>query len=154
MPGLYIAALVAASVALAAASPLLVLTGDRRRRWLPVLLLALQLPMCAAAFYFLRVPLDSLVKSVVPDPGLYPFVTVLYAPLTEDPAKLWPLLLPFVWKQLSIDSPMRMALALGIGFGIGEIGFLAERLARTPAIAALPWSAFGGFIIERVLVCF
>jgi hypothetical protein len=153
MPGIYIAAVVAGALALAFAAPFFFLSGGRRRRWLPVLLLVLQLPMAAAAFRFLRVPLDGWIKSVVADPQTYTIVTLFYAPLTEEPAKLWPIFLPFVWRHLRSENAMRLALALGLGFGIGEIGFLAERLARTPALAALPWSAFGGFVIERVLVC-
>lgn len=153
MPGIYIAALVAGAVALAAAIPLLLLTGERRKWWPPLLVLLLQLPMCAIAFYYLRIPLDGWIKSLIADRAVYTFVTVLYAPLTEEPAKLWPIFLPFVWRNLGGANALRVALALGVGFGLGEIGFLAERLARNAQLAALPIEMFGGFIIERILVC-
>jgi hypothetical protein len=45
-------------------------------------------------------------------------------------------------------------LALGLGFGLGEIGFVAWLLNHNPQLAALPWYIFTGFLIERILVCF
>jgi hypothetical protein len=153
MPGIYVAAIVAGAIALAAALPLLFFVGARRKAWLMALLLLLQLPMCAIAFADVRVPLDDWMKTVVADRGLYTFLTVLYAPVTEELAKLWPLALPFVWRHLRTVNPARIALALGVGFAIGEIAFLAERLARNAQLAALPAEMFLGFVIERVLVC-
>jgi hypothetical protein len=153
MQGIYVAALIAAGVALAAALALLLAFAKPGRRWLYVALLAIELPMSAAAFYLVRAPLDGWVSAAVPDRALYTFVTLFYAPLTEEPAKLWPLLLPFVWRRLGRENAVGLALALGLGFGIGEIAFLAERLARAPSLAALSWFAFNGFIFERVLIC-
>jgi hypothetical protein len=153
MPGLYVAALIAAGIALAGARVLLLVFAKPGRRWLFVVLLAVELPMSAAAFHLLRVPLDGWLSPAISDRALYTFLTLFYAPLTEEPAKLWPLLLPFVWRRLDRANAVGVALALGIGFGIGEIAFLAERLGRAPAVAALSWFAFNGFVFERVLVC-
>ncbi len=152
MAGIYIAGLIAVAMALAAVGAILAVF-DRRRWWLYALLLLVELPMSAAAFYYLRVPLDGWVKTLIAEREAYAFVTTFYAPLTEEPAKLWPLLMPLVWRRLALSNALAIALALGAGFGIGEIGFLADRVAQSPAMAKLPWGAFLPFILERVLVC-
>ncbi len=154
MPGIYIAALIAAGIVLAVALSLLFVFARPERRWLYALLLVLELPMSAATLVYVRVPLNDWIASLVSDPATRTLVSTFYAPLTEEPAKLWPLLLPFVWRRLSRANAVGVALALGIGFAIGEIGFLADRIARAPSTAALPWFSFLGFVFERVLVSF
>jgi hypothetical protein len=153
MAGIYTAALIAAAIVLAAAVTLLLVFGKAGRRWLYLVLLLLVLPMSAVAYYFVRLPIDGWISGTVPDRALYGLLTMFYAPLTEEPAKLWPLLLPFVWRRLGRENAVGIALALGLGFGAGEIGFLAEQVARAPALAAMPWFSFTGFIIERILIC-
>lgn len=153
MPGIYIAAAGVAGLLLLAFAVLLIMLAERRDRRLFAGLLIVQLPMSAAAFFGLRVPLDRLVRSLVGDADLYTIVTLFYAPLTEEPAKLWPLLLPVVRRFIEPRNAFGVALALGLGFGIGEVGFLAQRLGNAPGIAGLPWHAFGGFAIERWVVC-
>jgi hypothetical protein len=44
-------------------------------------------------------------------------------------------------------------MAIGLGFGIGEIWFIAERLAQSPVYAPMPFYQFGGFMGERFVVC-
>lgn len=153
MAGIYVAALIAAGIVLSAAVVLWLVFARPERRWLYALLLALELPMSWAAFHYFRVPLDGWLTGAVADRGTYALLTMFYAPLTEEPAKLWPLLLPFVWRRLGRENAAGVALALGIGFGLGEIAFLAERVARVPAMAGLSAFAFNGFVFERVLVC-
>jgi len=51
-------------------------------------------------------------------------------------------------------DPIRLALAVGIGFGIGEIWFLAQALVRSPNYPDLPFWQFNGFLLERLAVCF
>ncbi|MCW5774079.1 MAG: hypothetical protein KIT16_20715, partial [Rhodospirillaceae bacterium] len=153
MAGIHIAAIVSAALALAAYGGFLLKgTGARLRVVLGVLLL-LQLPMSAATFAYVRLPLDAWIRGWVADREAYTAITLLYAPITEEAAKLWPLLLPFVWPRVDRTNALRIAIALGLGFGIGEIAFLADRLAASPAIAALPWTSFGGFVYERLVVC-
>ena len=41
-----------------------------------------------------------------------------------------------------------------LGFGIGEIWFLAHALIKSPSYPDLPFWMFGGFMIERLAVCF
>lgn len=126
-----------------------------RSEWgLLALLVMLELPMSALAYYGVRVPLDHAVWPRMPDVATHGFVKTFYAPLTEEPAKLWPLLIPFVWRRLSRDNAVRVAMALGLGFGIGEIWFIAEIIHRDdPVTAALPWWQLAGFLNERFLVC-
>jgi hypothetical protein len=153
MPGIYIAAIVAATLALLVIGSFLVKGAAPAERRLYLALIVLQLPMSWLAFEYFRVPLDGVLRPLIPDRETYGVVTLFYAPLTEEPAKLWPLLLPFVWRNLRRENAVRVALALGLGFGIGEIAFLAARVAAVPALAPLPWYMFGGFIVERLMVC-
>lgn len=153
MPGIVIAAIVAAALALAVLGTFLVKGASAGERRLLGALLLLQLPMSWLAYEYLRVPLDAWLRPLIADRETYTIVTLFYAPLTEEPAKLWPLLLPWIWRRLTRANAVRVALALGLGFGIGEIAFLAARLAAVPAVAPLPWHAFGGFIAERLMVC-
>ncbi len=152
MLGIHIAALIAAAIALAVLGGILV--KRRVGPWLLLLsLVLLQLPMSAAAFDYVRVPIDGWVRAAVPDRETHTFLTLFYAPLLEEPAKLWPLLLPWVWRRLDRANAWSIGTALGLGFGLGEIAFLAERLASTPAVAALPWQRLSGFAAERAMVC-
>lgn len=76
------------------------------------------------------------------------------APLSEELAKLWPLLLPFFRRQIHQKNAIRIALTLGLGFGLGEIWFVGYWVARhDPATANLPWYHLSGFIGERLMVC-
>jgi hypothetical protein len=124
---------------------------DRR---LLVLAFCLTLPLQPLAFYLVRVPLNSWLAGLLgKDSGLYLFLTTFYAPLTEEPAKLLPLFLPLLYRSIRRDNFVHVALALGVGFGIGELWFIAERVARTPEFKSLPFYMFGGFFTERLMVC-
>jgi hypothetical protein len=129
--------------------------APRAERSLLLLLVLLELPMCALAFHLVRMGLlDVGVRHLLDEKsGVYHFVTMFYAPLTEEPAKIWPLLLPFVRRKITRDNFWRVALALGLGFGIGELWFIAGRVTLKPELAGLPWYAFTGFLNERLLVC-
>jgi hypothetical protein len=82
-------------------------------------------------------------------------VALLYAPLTEEPAKLWPLLLPWLRRSVVADRPaaVRLGMALGLGFGIGEAGLIAHWVAQDPDLRELPFHVFTGYQMERLLVC-
>jgi hypothetical protein len=112
------------------------------------------LPLQPLAFYLVRLPLDAGLRQLLGTGDLYAFLTTFYAPLTEEPAKWLVLLVPLVLRTLRPASAAPLALAAGLGFGLGEIGFLAERLMRMPEIAAMPFWMFGGFLTERFVVCF
>ncbi len=154
MQQIYIAALVTSALCLGVIGGVLFFRTPRPERAFLSRLVLLLLPMCALAFHGVRMPLDHALASVLAgNPDLYAFIKVLYAPLTEEPAKLWPLLIPWVWRRVTRENLVRVALAIGLGFGIGEAWTVAGLLAGEPAIAHLPWYALGGFISERFMVC-
>lgn len=124
---------------------------DYRWLWLAFLIV---LPMQPLAFYLIRLPLNNfLVARLGSTSRLYEWITLCYAPLTEEPAKLVPLLLPFVLRDIRKENFGRYALAIGLGFGIGELWFVAARVAANPRFAAVPFWQFTGFLNERLVVC-
>jgi|SRR5947209_11213942 len=152
--GIFVAAILAtvfASLLLGSAVGRLTPRSER----LPAfLIVALTLPMCALAFYSVRLPLDHLLRSVMdPASEFYGITTVFYAPLTEEPAKLWFLLLPWFRARLKKQTTLAFGLAAGLGFGIGEAWLVAVWLSHRPDVASLPWYQLTGYIAERFLVC-
>jgi hypothetical protein len=110
------------------------------------------LPMCAVAFYLVRLPLDGALTRLLGDGESLFWMRAWYAPLTEEPAKLWPLLIPALRRRIDVQTAGRYGLALGLGFAIGEIFFVAERIVtQRPDLAALPWTQLGGFVGERFM---
>jgi RsiW-degrading membrane proteinase PrsW (M82 family) len=100
------------------------------------------------------VPLDDWLSAHHDTHSLtFQWMISLYAPLTEEPAKLVPLLIPAIRRDTSPANFARYALAIGLGFAIGEMWFVADRIARVPAYASLPWYQFGGYVGERLMTC-
>ena len=124
------------------------------RKLLLYLFLA-ELPMAFLAFYLVRLPLvDGLFKLILSDHlKVYGFIKVFYAPLTEEPAKIFPLLLPFFRAKINKDNFVLAAMALGLGFGVGEIWLVGNFIAAAPQFSNMPWYYFTGFMNERVMVC-
>ena len=168
MPGIYLAALVCAGLALLIYGLLLRrLPGTVERRWLLSAFL-IALPLQPLAFFALRLPLMTWLKHLlhvtlpdvnVPFPEMstaaltYVALSTLFAPVTEELAKATPLLLAGLRKDIRPENLARYALAIGLGFGLGEIGFVAAGIARNPELASLPAYAFGAFVAERLMVC-
>lgn len=154
MPGIYLTAILTTAIALAIFVPLihkLRLPANERRLWLAA---GLVLPLQPLAFYFVRVPLDHwLVAQLGSTSEIYHWLTTFYAPLTEEPAKLVPLLIPVIYRDINAKNFVRYALAIGVGFAIGEMWFIAERVAQVPAIRALPFYRLDGYFVERLMVC-
>lgn len=127
------------------------LPANERLLWLAA---AIALPLQPLAFYFVRVPLDHcLVSQLGSTSATYQWLTSLYAPLTEELAKLIPLLIPAIRRDIKMTNFVRYALAIGLGFAIGEMWFVADRIARTPSLVNLPFYQFGGFVSERLMTC-
>ena len=142
MPGIYIAALLTTGLALVFYGQLIHrMPGEVDRRWLGWAFL-MTLPMEPFSFYCVRLPLDSLLhhRLGLSGPG-YEFLRACYAPLTEEPAKLVPLLWPALCGKIRPENVARFALAIGLGFGLGEMWLLANLLA--PASAATPMETVG-----------
>lgn len=126
-----------------------------REERLPVLACVVgTLPMCWVMYHGVRIPLDAGLHAMLDDGDQLRWIRTCYAPLTEEPAKLWPLLLPLVRRRLTRESVGRYSLAMGLGFALGEILTVAGLfVARDPEMAAMPWYLLGGFIAERFMTC-
>ncbi len=98
--------------------------------------------------------LDYLVQIIVhKDTSAYKYITLSYAPLTEEPAKFLPALIPFFNKKITSKNFVFAAMAIGLGFGISEIWLVASFVPGNPAYSNMPWYMFTGFINERFMVC-
>ena len=127
------------------------LPANERLVWLAALI---ALPLQPIAFYFVRVPLDHwLVAQIGAGSHAYAWLVTLYAPLTEEAAKLLPLLVPAILRDIRRENVARYALAIGVGFAIGEMWFVADRVARVPQFAGVPFYQFGGYVNERLMTC-
>jgi hypothetical protein len=134
--------------------------GLRGSRLLLVLLMPL--PLSAAINILVKRPL--ILGLVGPDAGtidlstLPPWmllVLLFVAPLTEEAAKIVPLLIPAI-SGLAGDERgrLRAGFGLGVGFGIGEAIYLAFRISADPRYVDTPWYAFTGYLSERLVACF
>ena len=154
MHQIYVAAVLTTALAVAIFGTMidkLRLPANSRLLWLAVLIV---LPLQPAAFYFVRVPLDQwLTTWLGKDSATLHWLVTFYAPLTEEPAKLIPLLVPAIRRDISRANFGRYALAIGLGFAIGEMWFIAEVIARNPKFAGTPFYFFGGYLSERLMVC-
>jgi hypothetical protein len=148
--GILIAAGVATALALVGVAILL----RQREDWKPLALaLLIALPLQPLAFYAVRLPVDGLLRTTYGIAGWVTIVSLFYASLTEEPAKWLTAMVPAVRRAIMRD-PVTVALVVGVGFGVGEIWFLAQALVRSPNYPNLPFWHFNGFIIERLAVCF
>lgn len=112
------------------------------------------IPMCWVMYYGVRLPSDRWLLSLLGEGETLFWIRSAYAPLTEEPAKLWPLLLPFVRISISKRNLAGFALALGGGFAVGEVFTVAGIITTTsPDVASLPWYALTGFMGERLMTC-
>lgn len=154
MKGIYIAALITTIAVLLIFGTLAYKIKDKaNERWL-LLAFLIALPLQPLAFYFVRLPLNRLLVMILGSKStLYEWITLFYAPLTEEPAKLVPLLVPFILRDINKETFVRYAVVIGLGFGIGEIWFVASRVAQNPQFASMPFYNFGGFFSERMMVC-
>jgi hypothetical protein len=151
---IYIAAILTTTLAVAIFGPMIAklrLPANPRLLWLAFLIV---LPLEPASFYFVRVPLDHWLTALLgKDSAALHWLVTFYAPLTEEPAKLVPLLVPAIRRDISRANFGRYALAIGLGFAIGEMWFIAEIIARNPKFAGVPFYFFGGYLSERLMVC-
>jgi hypothetical protein len=154
MHGIYLTAVLTTSVAVVFFGALihnLRLPANEKLLWLAF---ACTLPLQPLAAYLVRIPADHWLMTHLGSASAgYSWMKTLYAPLTEEPAKLLPLLIPAVCRDMRPENFVRYALAIGLGFGIGEMWFLAERVARMPEFSGMPFYQFGGFFGERLIVC-
>jgi hypothetical protein len=151
--GLVVAAAITTGLALLAIGTVtwcLARPSDRRMLGLAFLI---ALPLQPLALYLVRLPLDGAVRAALGLGRTSAMVALLYAPLTEEPAKWLALAVPAVRRALAPANAVPLALAIGLGFGIGEIWFLTHALVASPGYPDLPFWMFYGFVIERLEVC-
>ncbi len=152
--GLVVAAGIATVLALAVLGGLTRSLAAKEDRRALVWVLVLALPLQPLAFYAVRLPL---LHAFLPDAGagwLRPAFLLSLAPLTEEPAKWLILAVPLVRAALSKRTAVPLALAGGLGFGIGEIWFVAHAAIAAPGFVDHPFWVYGGFMVERLEVCF
>jgi hypothetical protein len=115
----------------------------------------LTIPLSPVANYALEPVLDILVRLIVSNQsGIYKFINMAYAPLLSEPIKLLPLLLPFLYNRVNKDNFVSFGMALGVGFGIGEIWLSAFRSSQIPSDSFLPIGyVLLGYISEWLMVC-
>ena len=148
--GLIIAACITTALALCGLALVLARAGN----WRPLALAFLiALPLQPLAFYVVRLPIDGLLRTTFGMTGWVMIVSLFYAPVTEEPAKWLAAAVPAVRRAIA-SHPVSVALAVGLGFGIGEIWFLTHALATAPNYPDVPFWMFGGFMVERLEVCF
>src|SRR5436190_514876 len=102
MQGIYLAEIITTGIAAAIFVPVIHRLKMPANEWLVWLAAALALPMEPLAFYLVRVPLD--VAHLDSTSATYQWVTSFYAPLTEEPAKLLPLLIPAIRRDLGVAN--------------------------------------------------
>lgn len=147
-----IASFVAAAVASVSILLLLYSTAKRSNLGILFIVFACTLPMCWVMYHYVRVPIDHWLLGWFPDGKALFWIRAAYAPLTEEPAKLWPLIIPFVRRSLTRQNLALFAIALGGGFAVGEIFTVADLIqSRLPDVAQLPWHHLSGFINERLM---
>ncbi|MBN1454782.1 MAG: hypothetical protein JW945_00810 [Methanomicrobia archaeon] len=156
MQGIFIAALIVTILSAGVIGGAIFWRAKANERKLLFVVTLVYIPIFFAAYYGLRLPLDSVLGPILSGYPVefYQFVTLFYAPITEELAKLSLLAVLLLAQRIKKDNYHRFAFTVGLGFGIGEIWFLAELFAKQPQIASLPWYLLGGFITERFLVCF
>ena len=125
----------------------------KSERGLLGLLFLCELPMFFVCTYLVRVPLNRLTDAVVhPASPAGLLLRSFQAPIFEELAKLWLVLLLVLSRKLRSDNAIRIGLVIGISFGLAEIWGLAHHIARDTSLAVYPFYYFSGFIQERTLV--
>jgi DNA-directed RNA polymerase subunit RPC12/RpoP len=130
--------------------------GDKKDYSRLLAAVLLTLPLSAIAYYGLHLPLDNVIGAVFSrESVLYRFIKMGYGPVINETVKLAPLLLPFIHRRILPKNFVAFGMALGLGFGIGEIWLTAFQTSHIPANFFLPFGyVLFGFLAERLMFCF
>lgn len=121
------------------------------------------LPMSAAVNVLVKAPFIAAIGAFTAVPTALasrpPLAMILFLwvlpPLTEEAAKLLPLLVPAIRRMIADRyGAVWAGMAIGVGYGLGEAIYLAVSLGDLPEYVNLPWFAFTGFFFERQLTFF
>ncbi len=82
------------------------MTADRRLLWIAF---AIAIPLQPLVFYLIRIPLDYAIQwQFGSSSTTYAFLKTWFAPVTEELAKLIPLLVPAIFRDVSKSNFVRM----------------------------------------------
>lgn len=156
MPGIYVAYTIATAAVMGVWGIFFWRKAPPNQRWLMVVLFCLQLPMSWLTYEVIRVPLDHWYAGLVGRSSTaYLWLKSFEAPLTEEPAKLWPLLIPLLFRRIDPKVAFYSGIALGLGFGVSEIWTLVYLFIKNnPTLLTHPWYYFVGGIQERFIASF
>jgi hypothetical protein len=152
--GLILAAALTTALALAVIGRLIANLSTPSDRRVLLLAMIVALPLQPLAFYLVRLPLLHTLLPDVSAGWIRPAFLLALAPLTEEPAKWLILAIPAIRLALDKRTAIPLALAAGLGFGIGEIWFVAHAAMTAPGFVERPFWMYGGFAFERLQVCF
>jgi RsiW-degrading membrane proteinase PrsW (M82 family) len=117
------------------------------------------LPLSALVNPYVKTPIILWLEAVTQPsasgaaPWRFLWLVLWVAPLVEEAAKLLPLVAPVIRESLgSPRIPLRIGLAAGSGFGLGEAWYLALGMSRTPGYAAVQFSSMASYISERLII--
>jgi uncharacterized membrane protein len=156
---IYTMAAITLALSVALGAGLIYVMSGRKKKHLWLLLPGL--PLSALANLAIKRPLVlwlGEIGQVEPGLGLasplwFVVALSLVPPVIEEAAKLLPLFLPAVRRQVdSLGSAIWVGMALGISFGLGEAAYIAFSVAQAPEYSAYPWYAFTGYLSERLAV--
>ncbi len=158
--GIYVAALLVTGVSVVLWGGLLYWLS--KRQWKYLVLILITLPFSAIVNLLVKSPILGLAVSssgvppqlVTAWPWWLLLLVLFLAPITEEAIKLAPLVVKRFRCLISRSSALWVGMALGIGFGIGEIWYLAWQFSMVPQYAGYPFYYFTGFILERLVVVF
>lgn len=159
MYGIYIAAIITTIISVLVWGFLLYWLSKKLGNFILVLIM---LPFSAIANLLVKKPIYDFAlasfgfspKLSIATPWWFLLFVLFLSPLSEEAIKLSPLAAKHLRRMIDQSSALWMGTALGIGFGIGEIWYLAWRLSMVPEYAAYPFYYFTGFIGERMAVVF
>lgn len=81
-------------------------------------------------------------------------LALLLAPVSEEAAKLVPLVVPRIRGRIQgRTDALWVGMALGMSFGVGEAVWVAITIAHG-GDDGIPWYAYTGYATERFVVCF
>ena len=149
MSGIEVASLIAAAMSVAVYGGALAWAAPREEWQRLAIAIVAALPLPILAYHGIRAPIESVFGA----PGGTLWLRAILPPLIEEPAKLAPLLLPVLLRAIRRENAWRFGVALGLGFGLGEIALLLQLLQPVQAVIGAPWTALTGFISERYIVC-
>lgn len=161
MHSIYVMAAVTIVVSAAVWGAMLYVLPGRTTRYLWPALLGL--PLSAVVNLVVKRPVGTAVadgagidlEAATSAPWWFIAFLLLLPPVSEELVKV----LPLVWDRARClvtdgESALWTGAALGIGFGLGEAGYVAFGVAQSPDYSHLPWYAFTGFFYERLAVCY